>query len=223
MKKTISLFALVLMFAGLAQAKGTCPRSQDQLICPGDKVVTADNELAEVLGINPFAGTAAVQNGYYEIRTLPKKSLALHEGCLGMICIGDFVVNKKNIPGKVIGVNPYTRQVAFQDGYFEVRTENIENLSLGLGCVKGICVGDDVISSTNDFGKVIAVNHYSQKVAYQNGYFEIYTVDAETLSSTKYCADYGDKHRSVLSFPLLDKKVYVDLNFQFSLTRPLLK
>ncbi len=204
----------------------SCPRSVDQLVCPGDRVVTHDNIVGTVRAVNPFQGTIAIQSSSSgNIYTRPKTTLALGEGCLEMYCVGDRVVNNKNIIGTVIAVNPYRGTIAFQSsssGY--VYTEDLSGFALGLGCLKGVCIQDKVISADNIVGKILAVNSFDGNVAFislSSG--NVYTRPVETFSLTTYCEEYGTAQRSIVRYPVVDERSFLAPTFQFSLNRPALR
>ncbi len=82
-----------------------------------------------------------------------------------LICTQDAVVDSSNNRGRVIGINPSTQNAAvMRDWDSGMETVSVRTLALGLGCVAGACVGDMVVDSSNNVGKIIAVNPYSRSV-----------------------------------------------------------
>ncbi|MBK8203570.1 MAG: hypothetical protein IPK68_15005 [Bdellovibrionales bacterium] len=189
-----SLLVGATMLSGYAHA---CHRSAEQLICPGDTVVSNDNIVGTVLGVNPFHGNIAFRsNSSGTTYTRSKMSLALGLGCLEMYCVGDQIVSSENIVGTILAVNLHQNSIAFRSHSFGyIYTRRLESLSLGLGCVRGICVGDTIISSDNINAKVLAVNPFSSAVAFRsNSSGNVYTRAADSLSSSEYCDSYGSYH-----------------------------
>lgn len=217
------IFALIALMTFANSALADCPRTRGRLICPGDTVVTNDNIVATVQGVNPRRENISVRSNYSgKVYNRSKKSLAIGAGCLGIYCVGDTVVTNDNIVAKVLAVNPYTNNIAVRSNYSgKVYTRSADSLSLGLGCVYDICVGDEVITDDNIVAKVLAVNSYANNIAVRSNYSgKVYTRSLDTLASAEYCDDYGSYHRSLSSYPVFDEALVVDLSFRFSLRRP---
>ena len=220
MKSILSILTGLILVSSI-QANA-CPRSANQLICPGDTIVSSDNIVGTVMGVNPFQGNVAFRSTGGYTYTRDKQTLALGIGCLDMYCVGDRIVSSDSIVGTILAVNPYNRTVGFRSTGGYIYTRQIETLALGLGCVRGVCVDDTVISSDNITAKVLAVNPYNRTVGFRSTGGYIYTRQADSLSSSEYCDTYGQYPRTQQSFPLVNEKIYVDINFKFSIQRPLL-
>jgi hypothetical protein len=221
MKKiTLSVLGLLLTWTIQTQA---CPRSEQQFICPGDRVVSEINIEGTVVGVNIHRGEVAFKTSTGSTYTEPKETLSLGMGCLELYCVGDTVVSEINIVGKIIGVNPYTRSIAFKTTTGSVYTENIETVALGLGCVYGYCFDDTVISEINITGRVIAVNAYNGMVAYRTVTGSIYTDSYETLSTSAYCDTYGEYSRAQEVYPVVSSQKYSIKKLKYSAKRPTLR
>lgn len=221
MKSILSILSGLILVSSI-QANA-CPRSANQLICPGDTIVSNDNIVGTVRGVNPFQGNVAFRsNSSGSTYTRNKLSLALGLGCLEMYCVGDRIVSSDNIIGTILAVNPFQNTIAFRSNSSgSVYTRSLESLSLGMGCVRGVCVGDTIISSDNITAKVLAVNPFSRNVAFRSNLSgSVYTREADTLSSAEYCDTYGQYPRTHNRYPFINDKVYIDINLKFSIQRP---
>jgi hypothetical protein len=225
--KISGIFAIAAASVSLPSASAfACPRSADQLICPGDRIVSNDNIVGKVLGVNPFRRTIAFRSNLIgSTYTREKSTLALGLGCLEMYCVGDRIVSDDNIVGTILAVNPYQNTIAFRSNLIgSVYTRRLESLSLGLGCVRGVCVSDTIISADNINGTVLAVNPFSASVAFRSkSTGSVYTRYSDTLSSAEYCDTYGNYQRSQQRFPLVDHDLYISIDIKFSQQRPQLR
>jgi hypothetical protein len=219
-----SILAIIsgLILVSSVQAMA-CPRSANQLICPDDTIVSDDNIVGFVVGVNPFQGTVAFRSkSTGNIITRDKLSLALGIGCLEMYCVGDTIVSNDNIVGTILAVNPFQNTIAFQSySSGNVITRPLESLSFDIGCIRGVCVGDTIISSDNITGLVLAVNPFYGTVAfrsYSSG--NVITRQVETLSSTNYCDDYGHYSRTHIRYPFINEEAYTHIKLKFSIQRP---
>lgn len=220
MKKTLlSLVAGFLLISG-AQANA-CPRSQERLICPGDKVVDNNGNVGVASGINPFQNQVSIDFGdsYDTIKNIKYTALGL--GCLEGYCVGDFAVDNNGNRGRIDAVNPYNRTVALNYGGRYDEIKNIKSVALGIGCMMGYCVGDRVIDNNGNRGIIEAINSYTGQAAISYGGPYDTIKNIQYLASSKFCATYGDQERSVKVFPILIESKYISLDFKFSLTRPI--
>lgn len=221
MRSVLSI--LVGLILGSAIQANACPRIANQLICPGDTVVSNDNIVGTVLGVNPYQGTVAFRSVVTgTVFTRNKQTLALGLGCLEMYCVGDRIVSNDNIVATILAVNPYQNTVAFRSVVTgTVFTRNLNTLALGLGCVRGICVDDKIISSDNIVGKVLAVNPFNGTIAFKSDITgTVFTRSSQTLASSEYCDTYGSYPRSHNRYPFVNDKMYIDKDLKFSLQRP---
>jgi preprotein translocase subunit YajC len=212
---------MILVLATSLQANA-CPGSNGELICSGDTIVTNDNIAGVVIGVNSFTDAISFSdNRLHQTFTRNKQTLAIGAGCLELYCVGDQVVTNDNIRGKILAVNPYQNTIAFSDNRSNnIHTTSSDSLSLALGCVLGICVGDEVITPDNIRGEVLAVNPTHGIVALSsNRTANVFSRDATSLSSAKNCAAYGTAARALRSYPQ-NSAVYADGNFKFSQQRP---
>jgi hypothetical protein len=192
MKKLITLALAFSAASALA-----CPRSQENLICTGDHVVTPDNYRGVVIGINPYKKTLSVKyDGYSTISSFGVRELALGLGCVHNVCVGDRVVTPDNYVASVIGVNPYNNNAAVHyDGYSTITSVNVAKLKTQ-GCLMGVCTGDSVITPDNYQGKVLGIDRWNGLVSVKyDGYSTISSFDIENISVTNYCTTYGDRDR----------------------------
>lgn len=219
----LSSFA-VLMVA--SQDSYACGRTYQQLICPGDTVVSADSVIGTVVGVNAYQGTVAFRSkATGNMFTRSKSTLALGLGCLEMFCVGDSVVSDDSVQGIILAVNPYDSTVAFQSvATGNVFVRQLQTLALGIGCVQGVCVADTVISSDNVEGIVLATNPFQNTVAFQSkATGNVFVREATTLANAQYCDTYGEYSRSKQRYPFVNEKAYIDHRFKFAMKRPALK
>jgi preprotein translocase subunit YajC len=197
-----------------------CPHNQQQFMCPGDPVVDSSGYSGNVVAVNPFQKTVAVNYGGAINSQYPIQTVALGLGCFEGYCVGDSVVDSSGYPGKVSAVNPYNGNIAINYGGTISSLYGLATVALGLGCDQGYCVGDQVVDSSGYAGTLVAINYANDMVAINYGgtISSIYKI--QTVSSTQFCATYGDADRSVPRFPVFDASLYISPDFQFSLSRP---
>ncbi len=83
------------------------------------------------------------------------------------ICPGDPVVDQYNRDGIATAFNPSQQKVLYRlASGAGLDSTDISNLSLGYGCLEGFCIKDRVVDQYNRPGVVVAVNPYSNTVAY---------------------------------------------------------
>lgn len=212
----IFLLASGVVYSGTASA---CPnRHHDNLICPGDPVVSSNGWVGNVLAINPRNHTAGIRwtinSDGYSVNsrgTYNIDELAIGIGCVAGYCVEDKVVSVNGWEGTIIGVNPYNKKAGVRwhrnsDGYpvNSSGTHDIDDLAIGLGCVAGYCVGDEVVSENGWEGTIIGVNPYNEKAGvrwYRNS--DGYSVNSSgthnirNLANAKFCEEYGEDYRAV--------------------------
>jgi preprotein translocase subunit YajC len=214
MKKLLLSLAL-LNFMGSALA---CDESKEQLLCSGDTVISKDGYVGKVIGLNVRSKNAMVKwhttaSGYStNSRTKDKiKDLSIGKGCLAYLCVGDTVTEKGGYVGRVLGINPNSQSVAVRwhtraNGYptNSRTTVRARLLSIGSGCIEGICVDDTVMDDDGYVGTVIGVNPNSLEIAVRwyttgSGYSinSRSTVSAQNLYIEKYCERYDNATRLV--------------------------
>jgi len=89
-----------------------------------------------------------------------------------ILCPGDRVVSPSNNTGTVIGINTYQGMVSVNlDYYSDNYSYKIEDLFIGFGCMHLVCVGDRVVSPSNNPGQVIGINPYNQTVSIDLDYY----------------------------------------------------
>ncbi|MBI4924682.1 MAG: hypothetical protein HY843_02050 [Bdellovibrio sp.] len=225
------LFAVILVGVNMhSSLADDCTRTKDQLICPGDPVVSDDRIVGRVLSVNPNQQTIVFRSdstGNTFIRE--KSTMALGLGCLEMYCVREriiaFVSNDQYIFGTILAVNPYQNTIVFR-GHISgnIFIKNFVSLALMFGCVQGTCVNDSVISADRIKGTVIAVNPFSEAVALQSDETEsVYIRDSKTFSSIERSYIYDDYQRSQPRFPLVDSRLYLSADIKFSLHMPQLR
>lgn len=202
---------VALMFAVLAvhsqadaqmhkQKPGGCQRSQQKFICPGDRVVDSSGYNAVVVGVNPFSGNIVVSYGGPSSVIHTLSSLALAEGCVAGLCVGDRVVDSSGYNALVSAVNPFRRTVAINYGGTTSSHQNPEALSVTFGCIQGLCIGDRVIDSSGYSAIIVAINFARHTVAVNYGGSTSVHQRPESLSVTNYCADYPTLYREMTSY-----------------------
>ena len=209
--------SLALVWSATAMA---CPHTQQRFICPGDRVVDPSGYVGHVRAVNPFHGTVAINYGGTSDSQYNISSVALGLGCLEGYCTGDLVVDASGYRGNIDGVNPYNRTVAINYGGTSDSIYNIQQVSLGLGCRMGYCVGDKVVDPSGYEGTIEAVNRYSGQAAINYGGTSDSLYAIEQLSSSEYCSTYGDADRAVPLYPVFQSSLYDSPNFHFSMRRP---
>ena len=220
MKQLFLVIAALVCLSAQAQA---CPHNKSQYICPGDKAIASNNLVGKVLAVNAFKGTVAIQSlATGSVFTFAKADLALGLGCLGLYCVNDTVVASNNLVGRIIGVNPYRNTIAVRSNATgSVFTFASNDLALGLGCVRGICVGDKIVASNNMVGKVLAVNFAKGTAAVQSSATgSVFTFRADDLASSEYCDEYGEVTRTEEVYPVINPHIYADQSFRFQTQRP---
>lgn len=224
MKFNLSILALAGLILGFTLQASACPHSVNQFICPGDKIVSDDNIVGTVVGVNPYQGTIVFKSDYSgNTFTRNKSTLGIGLGCLEIFCVGDGIVSNDNIYAHILAVNPYNNTISFRSDYSgNVFTRALQSLALGFGCVLGICVEDTVISSDNITATVLAVNPFNGEVAFRSNYSgRVFTRQAETLATSKYCDTYGEYPRRHKRFPFVNEASYIDIHFKWNLKRPI--
>ncbi len=103
------------------------------------------------------------------------------------ICPGDSVVDQYNRLGRVRGVNPFQQTASYQLQAGSLATDDISTLALGMGCLEAFCVNDRIVDQYNRAGIVIAVNPYSNTVAYRLTAGSIASDDISTLTVNYGC------------------------------------
>lgn len=209
-----------LILASSIHAKA-CPRSNEKLLCPGDKVVDINGYVGTVSGVNPFQQTVSINYGGSTDNIKTITSTAIGFGCLEGYCIGDLAVDQRGYRGRIDAVNPYNRTVAINYGGSTDNIEYIENVALGLGCAIGYCVGDTVIDDNGYKGKMEAINRFKETAAVNYGGSNDNIKRIRSLSSSEICSTYGDEERIVSAFPVINESLYPSSNFKFTLKRPI--
>lgn len=213
----VTLVGILLLSLGQAHA---CIRDikGGKILCPGDKVVSPSNATGYVIGINFYNKRVAVDLDYYsDHNSYDIDELFVGFGCMYGICVGDRVVspNPYNDTGTIIGINPYYKTVSVNlDHYKNHFSYELDEIFIGFGCVKGVCVKDRVVSPSNIYGSVIGVNPYRGSVSVDlDRYSRHSSYDVTEIYVTNECLDYSPKQRSRSEWPHL----IVDSNFNFSL------
>jgi len=216
----MKVLSLVLMLSAPASAMA-CPHSRQQFVCPGDAIVDAGNNKGILTAVNPFQHTASYQAEYLGMLSAPIETLALAAGCLEALCVGDAIVDDANNKGIVAAVNPYNGTVAYEAEYLGMRSASVRTLKVARGCSLGYCVGDAIVDDANNKGIIIALSPYDDSAAYQAEYLGMLSAQIETLSSTQYCAEYGESHpaRQARHYPSLPTNRYAAPDFRYYQSR----
>ena len=219
MKSILSILTGLILVSSI-QANA-CPRSQQRLICPGDKVVDNNGYVGMASGVNPFQQMVSINYGGSSDNIKSITSTAIGAGCLEGYCVGDLAIDDNGYRGRIDAVNPYNRTVAINYGGSSDNIKNIESISLGLGCMMGYCVGDKVIDDEGYKGEVDAINRFRGTAAVNYGGSSDNIKRIQSLSSSEFCSTYGDHERMVNIFPIIIESRYPSLDFKFTLTRPI--
>jgi hypothetical protein len=213
---------LGLSFAGfstLSHAGGDCQRSGQSYLCAGDKVIdTSDGWSGTVLGANPWGNKVSVRwtsdergSSRFQTSSPSVSSLAVNVGCLRKVCVGDKVYDLQDgWSGTVKGVNPYNNKAAVLwtsdergNSRFQMAAKSAPSLAINRGCIRGFCVGDEVIDLNDSWSGVVkAVNRRSREAVVlwtrdDRGFsrFQVTSKRLSSLASSKFCADYDRRHR----------------------------
>jgi hypothetical protein len=218
------LFSATTFLAISSLSALACPHNAHQFICPGDQVVDPSGDRGEVRAINPAEETAAVKyQNSGEDQNWEVADLALRQGCLDGICVGDLAVDSSGSRGIIDAVNPYSSTIAIRyRGNSEDQIWDASNVAMGFGCIRGYCVGDKVVDASGDEGVIEALNRNSNVAAVKyRGNSEDQIWDVFTLSSSVFCATYGESQRHSRFFPTFAANQYISPALHFSLKRPL--
>ena len=196
-----------------------CPHSQEMFICPGDKVVDQSGNIGRASGVNRFKNTISINYGGSADGIENMRTVFLGVGCIDGICVGDKVIDESGNRGRVDAVNPYNSMVAISYGGSADGLERVNTLALGMGCVLGYCVGDEVTDESGNRGVIDGVNRYNQTAAVNYGGSASGISRIRDLSSSVYCATYGDSSRSMKVFPMINTSIYPSPLFHFSAKR----
>ncbi len=106
-------------------------------------------------------------------------------------------------------------------------TVKIKDLSIGLGCVNGLCIDDSVASDNGFVGRVIGVNPHTSSAAVRwhttsNGYStnSRSTFNIDELYIEKYCAAYGaSAHQRSVGISIQLRGMFIDLDFRLRFAR----
>lgn len=216
--------ALVVGLLGMQSLALACPHNQQMFMCPGDPVVDSGGTSGTVKAINPFKHTVSMyEPAYGRNYEYSIEQVALGVGCLEGYCVGDSVVDSGGTSGKIVAVNPYNRQIAmYEPAYGRNYLYSIDQVSLGLGCMEGYCVGDQVVDSGGTNGTIVGINRANgQAAVYEPSYGRNYVYGIRTLGSTNFCTTYGDMERAVRVYPEMRVEMYITTELHFTLTRPI--
>lgn len=226
MKSILSILTGLILVSSIQAI--ACPnRTADKLLCPGDTVYPYDfiRGSGSVIGVNPVQRKVSVRddlNGS-TVYNYQINQVAIGTGCFENYCVGDKVFGNDFIrgDGRIVGVNPYTRSVVVRDNLNGSTLYNykIDQIGVGFGCLDGFCVGDTVIA--DDFvrgsGTVVGVNPFSRRLFVRdnlNG-STLYQYTSDRLTTSAYCAEYGNYSRSIPTFPLLNDQDYLIPELKF--------
>ncbi len=195
-----------------------CRNSNDKLLCANDVVISKSGYVGKVIGVKPRSSKVAVKwsttpKGYSTNNrsTVRVEEISVGRGCLSYFCVNDTVVSKSGYVGYIIGLNPHTSSAAIRwkttpKGYSTNHrtTVKVKKLSIGRGCVYGICVEDTVISENGYIGRVIGVNPHNSQAAVRwgttpKGYSTNHrtTISIDELYIEKFCRTYGEENRGL--------------------------
>jgi hypothetical protein len=167
-----------------------CPRSEQQLICPGDRIADTNGYTGHVLGVNGEDHEASISyDAGYANAVLDLSSLAIQEGCIGSVCVGDRGTDNSGHQGRVIALNPNSFVAVFKyDSGANNGVIALKDLALSMGCLENYCAGDTITDANGYLGKILAINYFNRNVSisYEAGYANA-VLPVESLSLTFGC------------------------------------
>ncbi len=197
MKKAFSIITILLAI-GYSASSFACYSDGYYRVCPGDRVVSADNYTGTVIGVNPYRQSVVIDlDSYVSHYTYDIRAIYVTRGCVLNLCVGDYVVSADNYRGRVIGINPFTSKVVLDlNSYVSHYSYDIDDVFSGIGCVGEVCVGDDVVSPDNYKGRVIGVNPFTGNVSVDlYSYSSHYSYYFASLFITNTCVEYDTDYR----------------------------
>ena len=216
------------------QAAKACPRTENQLICPGDRVVAKNYQTGlswpgQAIAVNPYHNQVSVRHDDGDLATWNVSDVAVGVGCIQGYCVGDRAVGtnhqiRESWGGRIVGVNPFRQEIAIYQDDGDTVVWAIESVSLGLGCIEGYCVGDQVVATNYNTnmsyeGKIVGVNPFRREVAIYHTDGDLVAWNIENVSNSRYCADYGAEVRSHRRYPMVNEQGYQVQKYKFSLHR----
>ena len=128
----------------------------------GSQVITSDNRRGTLVGMSVSNDRVVVEDPsvYYGKRSFNLNQIAVTQGCVEGICVGDSVVTSDLREGRVVGFFADKRIVVEDPSvYYGLRQFTIDKLGIKEGCSDLFCIGDRVITGDNREGEVIAFNY----------------------------------------------------------------
>jgi hypothetical protein len=183
----LNLGAAISVMA-VQSAAFACPHSQQQFICPQDQVVDQYGNTGTVAGINVQSREAAVNEGGNSDSVVSIDSLALAQGCVGSVCVGDRAVDANGNIGSVAAVNPYNYTAALNEGGNSDAIISLDSLALGVGCLDYDCVGDNVVDPNGNSGTIVGINYSKRQLALNEGGNSAAIVPIESTALGHGCA-----------------------------------
>ena len=210
--------------SGEFAAVGGCKHNigERRLLCAGDSVVSADNRLGTVIGVNPHSRQVMVHIKYTgERHKYDIDEVFVTYGCIYQLCVGDSATSPAGRPGTVIGVNPYKKTVSLKPFYNGTNDSyGIKKVHYGLGCMHGTCVSDRVATPLGKTGAVIGLSPFSDSVAVHLDYdVAHYAYSSSWLFVTTECLTYGPEVRNSADPYNRSKYSLNSREFAFTMTR----
>lgn len=229
-----STFTVLLSLFLHSTNADACNRDERQLVCPGDRVV-AKNYVqnkswgGRVEAVNPFRNTVAVLHDDYDRATWNLSDVAVGVGCIQGYCVGDRAVARnggtnKSWGGRIVAVNPWRQEVAIMHDDYDLATWSLDDVSLGLGCIEGYCVGDRAVATNSTSGKswggkIVAVNPSRRMISILHDDYDLATWDIADVANAEFCADYDSLARKHHRFPLLNESRFRVKKWKYGLNR----
>ncbi|CBW26370.1 putative exported protein [Halobacteriovorax marinus SJ] len=203
MKLALLTFALFT----LGSQAFACIDINDNKICRGDTVYpdSWDHSRGGVVkAINPHTQKMTVKsNNTGDTFRFRANEVSLALGCLENVCVGDKIYPDSwdhSRGGVVKAINPHTKKMTVKSNntgdtfrFFE------EEVSIGRGCIEGICVEDTVLPDSWNHtrgGVVKAVNPYTKKITVKsNNTGNTFRFTAYVLAVLDECLDYDNSQR----------------------------
>lgn len=161
--------------------------------CVG-KTATMDSYPGKIIGVNAITEKVSIRLDSGYVRTYTYKDITIGNLCLKGLCTGDSAV-MDSYPGVITGVNRSTGKVTLRLDSGYVRTYGMKSITVGKGCLEGVCVGDKAVMDSYA-GTIIGIGPFTRKVSMRlnSGYIRTYNLNDITVSS--YCLDYDMNHEA---------------------------
>jgi hypothetical protein len=104
------------------------------------------------------------------------------------VCPGDTVYDESNSQGTVTAINPFQHTASYAIYGVGTYSAQIPTLSLAVGCLEAVCVGDKIYDESNSQGTAVAVNPFTNSITYSIYGVGTYSAQVNTLKVAYGCA-----------------------------------